>query len=73
MQRKSFGDITLIRVTLKCPVCGKEWGIKENSLEELQEDIKKGDKFICFNCRFNNSTTMEKDGNGYDYSQEYKK
>ena len=64
IQKRTFGEITLIRISLTCPVCGKTWGIKAASLEELNKDVEKGDKFICFECRFSNRK-MEMDGDYY--------
>jgi len=57
----SFGQMTLIRISLECPVCHKQWGIKEHSLEELNADLEKGDKFICFNCRFGDRSLLSQE------------
>ena len=44
-------EIELIRISVKCSLCGHKWGIKTRELKDI---IETGDKFKCFRCRFGN-------------------
>lgn len=49
--KRVIGEIQRISVSLICPECGHEWGVKITDIREITEE-NKGDKFVCLNCRF---------------------
>lgn len=41
-------NIKLIRISLRCPRCGHEWGVKIDNLDNIPSRDEA--KFLCFEC-----------------------